>query len=152
MSKTERLKQHAHIDDRRFFGKFSVSYLEMKPPPIGRASRIDDCSLRDVTTCCQTVLASKLVLFGLRFKISNQPLSRHPRKLLGPLPIVFFRISLSSASSLAFHSAVGIGAFGKAMITRLMLSLLPCNERTSRMMSRWRGTDFVETHVEDSIR
>lgn len=45
-------------------------YLATKPPPNGSASRIDAWSLRDVITCCQTVLASTLALFGLRFKIS----------------------------------------------------------------------------------
>jgi hypothetical protein len=43
-----------------------LSHFEIKPPAIGNASRIDDCSLSDVTTCCQIVFASRLVLFGLR--------------------------------------------------------------------------------------
>jgi hypothetical protein len=50
--------------------KFDYFYFEIKPPPTGSASRIDGCSLREVTTCCQTVLASRLVLFGLRLYMS----------------------------------------------------------------------------------
>lgn len=45
-------------------------YLEIKPPPTGSASRIDDWSLRDVTTCCQTVFESRLALFAWRLRIS----------------------------------------------------------------------------------
>lgn len=41
------------------------------------------------------------------------------------LPMVLFRISLSNASSFAFHSGVGVGAFLNATITKLILSLLP---------------------------
>ena len=63
VSKTERLYKKQIMNNFGFFKNF---YFEIKPPPTGSASRIDDCSLRDVTTCCQTVLASKLVLFGLR--------------------------------------------------------------------------------------
>lgn len=53
--------------------KFYIySYLEIKPPPIGSASRIDNWSLRDVTTCCQTLLASILLLFACRLRISRR--------------------------------------------------------------------------------
>ena len=47
------------------------SYLEMKPPPIGKDSRIDACSFNDVTTCCQIVLESTFALFGYRLYTST---------------------------------------------------------------------------------
>ncbi len=61
-------KQNVYEEEKKKFEDAlrEIFYLEIKPPPTGRASRIDDCSLREVTTCCQTVLASRLVLLGLR--------------------------------------------------------------------------------------
>ncbi len=55
-----------------FICKVFFAYFEMKPPPTGSDSRTDNWSLRDVTTCCQIVLASRFVLFGYRLKISKK--------------------------------------------------------------------------------
>ena len=68
-------KQNVYSTDHQYNIQIftsNSSYFEIKPPPTGTVSRIDNCSLRDVTTCCQTVFASKLVLFGLRLKMSSK--------------------------------------------------------------------------------
>ena len=100
-------------------------YFATKPPSAWNVSLIELCSFSALTTCCQSQFVSGLVRFEFRWKISEETFLIEKLRKFFSLPIVFFRISFSNSSSLDFHSAMTCGAVLKAMIIRLILSLLP---------------------------